>query len=105
LGREDISGKTILLHAEQGFGDTIQFCRYVPLVAAGGTRVVLQVQKPLQNLMRNLSGSVHVVASGEPLPEFDLHCPLGTLPLAFGTRLKSIPANVPYFAAPKIDVE
>src|SRR5487761_180434 len=76
------AGKTILLHAEQGFGDTLQFCRYVPLVAARGARVILEVQRPLQDVMRTLAGAAQVVFRGEALPAFDLHCPLLSLPLA-----------------------
>jgi tetratricopeptide (TPR) repeat protein len=75
LGADDIAGKTILLHAEQGFGDTIQFARYVPMVAARGARVILEVQRPLRRLMEGLAGATDIVAGGEPLPAFDLHCP------------------------------
>jgi tetratricopeptide (TPR) repeat protein len=96
---EAIAGKTILLHSEQGLGDTIQFCRYVPLVAARGARVVLEVQKPLRALMNGL-GAAQVIAKGDPLPEFDLHCPLLSLPLAFGTTMETIPSANAYLAAP-----
>jgi tetratricopeptide (TPR) repeat protein len=99
LGQEEIAGKTILLHAEQGFGDAIQFCRYVPLVVARGARVVLEVQKPLQELMNSLDGVAHIISTGDPLPDFDLQCPLLSLPLAFRTRLETIPSAVPYLRA------
>jgi Tfp pilus assembly protein PilF len=98
-GREPVAGKTILLHAEQGFGDTVQFIRYAPLLAQMGANVVCEVQSELQPLLSQLKG-VNVIASGEPLPAFDLHCPLFSLPLAFKTRLETIPATVPYLAAP-----
>jgi len=98
-GVEDLRGRTILLHAEQGVGDTIQFCRYATLVAARGARVVLEVPRVLMALMRSLPGVVTLVESGQPLPEFDLHCPLLSLPLAFDTRLETIPAPVAYLAA------
>ena len=101
LGAEDLVGKTILLHAEQGFGDTLQFCRYVPLVADLGARVVLEVPTELHELMRTLPCTVQLVSHGSPLPAFDLHCPLLSLPLAFGTRLETIPARVPYLSAPE----
>ena len=101
LGAEEIAGKTILLHAEQGFGDTLQFCRYVPLVAELGARVVLEVPKELHELMRTLPCTVHLVSHGSPLPAFDLHSPLLSLPLAFETRLETIPARVPYLSAPE----
>jgi Tfp pilus assembly protein PilF len=99
LGDVPVSGKTILLHAEQGFGDTIQFIRYAPLLAARGARVICEVQAELVPLLARLDG-IEVVAHGDGLPHFDLHCPLLSLPLAFGTRLESIPAPVPYLAAP-----
>lgn len=99
LGREDLAGKTILLHAEQGYGDTLQFCRYARLVADLGARVILQVQPPLRSLLTRLAGPVQVVAQGDPLPPFDVHCPLMSLPLAFGTELASIPAEIPYLSA------
>jgi tetratricopeptide (TPR) repeat protein len=101
LGSGELAGKTILLHAEQGFGDTLQFCRYVPLVAAHGARVILEVQRPLRELMRSLEGAVQVISRGEPPPAFDLHCPLLSLPLALRTRLDTIPARTPYLAAPE----
>jgi tetratricopeptide (TPR) repeat protein len=98
-GQDSIAGKTILLHAEQGFGDTIQFCRYVPLVAARGARVILEVQEPLRELMSSLAGTTQILATDSPPPEFDVQCPLLSLPLVFGTRLETIPAAVPYLRA------
>ena len=99
LGEGDIAGKTIFLHGEQGFGDAIQFCRYATLVAARGARVILEVRPPLVALMASLAGPSTVVAKGDPLPEFDLHCPLLSLPLAMGTKLETVPAQVPYLGA------
>jgi tetratricopeptide (TPR) repeat protein len=99
LGEDDLAGKTILLYAEQGFGDTLQFCRYVPMVAARGARVILEVQRPLLELMRGLPGATQVVTRGDVLPAFDTHCPLLSLPLAFGTRLETIPSAVRYLTA------
>ena len=96
---EPAAGRTLLIHAEQGFGDTIQFCRYVPLAKALGLRVILEVQKPLVRLLRGLEGAEHLLARGEPLPPFDLHCPTMSLPLAFGTTLDTIPCPpAPYLA-------
>src|SRR5262249_51634562 len=97
----DIAGKTILLHAEQGFGDTIQFCRYVPLVAGLGARTILEVQAPLAELMTTLACDVQIVCSGASLPDFDVHCPLLSLPLALGTRIDTIPFATPYLATPR----
>ena len=101
LGNEEIAGKTILLHAEQGFGDTLQFCRYVPMVSELGAQVILEVPTPLADLMRSLSGNLWIVAQGDSLQVFDLHCPLMSLPLAFETRLENIPRQVPYLSAPE----
>ena len=99
LGDEDLKGRTILLHAEQGFGDTLQFCRYVPMVAALGAHVVLEVQRALVPLMGSLAGHAMLIARGDVLPEFDAHCPLMSLPLAFGTQTFSIPWDKPYISA------
>jgi tetratricopeptide (TPR) repeat protein len=91
-GREAVADRTILIHAEQGFGDTIQFCRYVPLLAEKGARVVLEVQPALRRLLQGLPGAQTVLARGDPLPAFDLQCPTLSLPRAFATRLSTIPA-------------
>lgn len=104
LGQEadnngSLAGKTILLHAEQGFGDTLQFVRYVPLIAQRGANVVLETQPQLKFLMSRITGASLVVARGETLPPFDLHCPLMSLPHAMKTDLATIPAKVPYLTA------
>lgn len=98
-GRQRLAGRTILLHAEQGFGDTLQFCRYASLVAKRGARVLLEVQPALCRVMESLAGVSAVIPAGEALPAFDLHCPLMSLPLAFGTTLETIPAQLPYLWA------
>lgn len=100
LGNWDISGKTILLHGEQGLGDTIMFARYVPLVAQRGAKVILAVQRPLAALMATLKGASIVRGQGEPVPPFDGFCPLPTLPLVFRTSVETVPADVPYLSAP-----
>ncbi len=105
LGQEDLAGRTILLYAEQGFGDTIQFCRYVPMVKALGARVVLEAPAPLLPLLRTLAGVDELVAFGGALPSFDVQTPLMSLPLSFGTRLETIPATVPYLACDPVRVE
>jgi tetratricopeptide (TPR) repeat protein len=96
---ESLAGRRILLHAEQGLGDTIQFCRYVPLVAARGGLVTLEAPRPLLRLLSGLSGVTRLIAEGESIPAFDVHCSLMSLPLAFGTEEDTIPAQVPYLAA------
>jgi tetratricopeptide (TPR) repeat protein len=98
LGAEPVAGKTLLLHSEQGLGDTIQFCRYVPLLAARGARVILQVDGALKELLSGVEGVAQCIARGEALPGFDLHCPLMSLPLAFDTTLATIPSAVPYIS-------
>ncbi len=95
---EPIGDRVILLHAEQGFGDTLQFCRYVPLIAAGA-RTILEVQAPLVRLLSRLPGITGIVARGDNLPPFDLHCPLMSLPRAVGTTLDTIPTSTRYLDA------
>jgi hypothetical protein len=99
LGDFSIDGKTILLHAEQGLGDTLQFCRYAALVSKRGAKVVLEVQPELTQLLTTLDGVDQLVEEGGALPHFDCHCPLLSLPLAFGTNLTTIPARMPYLLA------
>ena len=100
LGDAAIDGKVILLHSEQGLGDTIQFCRYAPMVAARGARVILEVERSLRELMTTVAGVTQVISKGDALPDFDVHCPLLSLPLAFGTRLETIPSDIAYLRAP-----
>ncbi len=97
---EDLEGKTILLHAEQGFGDTIQFIRYLPMVVAKGGKVVLEIPGDLMPLVGQIDGVVAMASRGQALPPFDLHCPLLSLPLAFGTTLATVPAPIAYLRAP-----
>jgi tetratricopeptide (TPR) repeat protein len=101
LGSNELTGKVVLLHGERllGFGDMIQFCRYVPLVAERAARVILEAQPLLRELMNTLPGGAQVVSEGEPLPDFDMHCPVYSLPLAFKTRLETIPSATPYLCA------
>jgi tetratricopeptide (TPR) repeat protein len=100
VGSDKIKGKTVLLHAEQGFGDTIQFCRYVPFMVEQAAHVIVEVQSPLRELMSTLPGDAQIVSRGETLPDFDVHCPLLSLPLAFGTELATIPSATPYLRVP-----
>jgi hypothetical protein len=95
----DVSGRTVLLHAEQGFGDAIQFIRYAPLVAGRGARVVVQCPEELASLIGRVEGVEKVVADGGQLPDFDLQCPLLSLPRVFGTTLENIPVEIPYCTA------
>lgn len=95
-GEASIAGRTILLHAEQGYGDTLQFSRYAAMVADRAGRTILEVPQRLAELMRTLDDRVEVIARGGPLPPFDLHCPLLSLPRAFGTAPATIPASPAY---------
>jgi hypothetical protein len=94
-GESDLKGKTVLLYAEQGSGDTLQFVRYVATVVAAGARVILEVQAPLLNLIKNsFGGNVQVVSAQSVLPPFDFHCPLMSLPYACRRLVGSAPLNV-----------
>jgi tetratricopeptide (TPR) repeat protein len=97
------SGRTVLLHAEQGFGDTVQAVRYASLLARRGFRVLVEAPPPLKRLLPGAHGVEIVVARGEPLPDFDYHLPMMSLPLAFGTTLETIPSAAPYiFPDPRL---
>lgn len=99
---QNLQGKTILLHAEQGLGDTLQFCRYISLIKARGAIVLFEVQNALLGVLTGLKGVDVLLAQGEDLPHFDYHCPLLSLPAVFATDLNSIPVFVPYvFAQPQ----
>lgn len=99
LGEYPLAGKSIIVHAEQGLGDTIQFARYVPLLAETGAKVVVEVPETLKAVMASLGGASAIVGPDETPPHYDLHCPLGSLPLAFKTNLTTVPAQIPYLAA------
>jgi tetratricopeptide (TPR) repeat protein len=100
-GDADIAGKTILIAEDEGLGDTIQFARYVPMLAARGARVILVVRDALHPLLSGLSGLSQCLPASAGAPaQFDLHCPICSLPHAFGTRLETIPSVVPYLPAP-----
>lgn len=101
----DLTGRTILLHTEGGFGDALQFIRYAPMVAERGGQVVLECQPELKSLLQTVPGLTQVVVRGEPLPPFDVHAPLQSLPLVFGTTLDDIPVRVPYLAVDPALVE
>ena len=103
LGNIDLAGKSILIHCEQGLGDSIQFCRYCALVKKTGARVILEVQSPLAGLMSQLTGVDELIEMGQALPSFDYHSPMLSLPLAFNTNIQSIPAPHAYLSseAPK----
>jgi tetratricopeptide (TPR) repeat protein len=98
-GKESLHRKTILVYEEQGFGDTIQFCRYVPLLLDRGARVILQVRKSLVRLMESLDGAPTILTAGNDVPHFDWQISTMSLPEAFGTVLENIPSQTPYLHA------
>lgn len=99
LGDQPIAGKTILIYPEQGMGDFMHFCRYVSLLEADAAKVILEVPSALISVISTLKGNFTLVEQGKPLPDFDLHCPIMSLPLAFKTSLATIPAEIPYLYA------
>jgi len=96
---EPLASKTLLIHAEQGLGDTIQMLRYAPLAADLGARVIFECQPELASLARFVNGIATVVPRGNPLPHFDFEIPAMSLPLAFQTALETIPKKIPYLRA------
>ena len=102
LGEEDLDGKAILIAADEGFGDTIQFVRYVPTLVERGARIILVVQDALYRLLSDLPGVSHCLPKSDlkTLPSFEFHCPISSLPLAFATRLDTIPSTTPYLPSP-----
>jgi len=104
LGNDSIAGKTILVVNDEGFGDLIQFARYIPMLAALGARVILLVEDPAVSLLSGMAGVAEVLPkSAGSLPDFDLYCPVCSLPLAFDTRLETIPASLPYLPSPDVE--
>ena len=105
LGDEDLTGKTILIHSEQGLGDSIQFCRYIKFFEKMECRVLLEIEKPLMSLMQSLLPREYIFEKRGNLPEFDFHCPLMSLPHAFSASLRNIPFSSPYFSSKGKQVE
>jgi hypothetical protein len=99
LGSEAVSGRRILIHWEQGLGDTVQFCRYVRLLEEAGAKVLFAPQQRLRRLMGSLSPTIELVDENDSTLAFDFHCPLLSLPLAFKTELTSVPGRTPYLGA------
>ena len=102
-GKEDITGKTLFIEAEQGLGDAIQFSRYVPWVADWGARVILTARPGQMRLLQSLDPRIEIVPASSPPTEFDYHAALVSLPMAFGATPANIPAHTPYFRADEGD--
>ncbi len=98
-GQGELVGRTLLVHHEQGLGDSLQFCRFVPRLAAAGARVLLQVPRPLHRLFERLEGVAEVIDRDAPAPPHDWHCPMMSLPGCFETDLSWIASSVPYLKA------
>jgi tetratricopeptide (TPR) repeat protein len=98
-GNESIKNKTILIHSEQGFGDTIQFCRYINKVSELGAKVLLTVEEPLVELLSTIKGVERIyVKDAEPIPAYEYHCSILSLPYVFRTSIDSIPSGIPYLS-------
>ena len=97
-GETDLRGQRLLVHLEQGLGDMVQFCRYIPILVDKGIEVILQVQTPLLPLIASLESDVTLVSQDDPLPDFDAYCPLMSLPYALGTTLETIPSSDSYLS-------
>jgi hypothetical protein len=97
--KQSLQNKTILLRSEQGLGDTIQFCRYVSVLSEMGAKVILEVQPPLLNLLKNVEGLSQIISLGQPVPAFDYYCNLMSLPFLMETSIDSIPNKMPYLFA------
>ncbi len=99
-GAEPIAGRTLLVYADQGLGDTLQFARYLPVLESLGAHVIFEVQPPLEELLRTLPMKGALLVRGQPRPPADLAIPLASVPLALGTEIETIPGGVPYLHAP-----
>ena len=104
-GQEQIAGKKLFIYSEQGLGDVIQFCRYLPKVQSLGADVIFEVPPSLVSFISSLDCRMNIVAKGAALPEFDAYCPVMSLPMAFKTTVDTIPAEVPYLFSDEITVE
>ncbi len=98
-GESNIAGRTLFIHPELYLGDMVQFCRYAAVAAERGGKVVLAVQRSLRGLLTTLHPDVTLIDVADTPPRFDMHCPLLSLPLAFGTTIETVPAPVPYLRA------
>lgn len=96
----DLAGRTLLIHGEQGFGDQIQFARYVPLAASRAGAMIFECAPALARLFTSLAPGIRILLKGAPLPPFDVQAPLLSLPRIFGTTLETVPASIPYLTPP-----
>lgn len=99
LGEASLEGKTVFIFNEQGYGDSIQFCRYATLAKKAGAKVIYEVEDALLPLLATLDGVDRLIKVGEQLPKFDYYCPAMSLPIGFGTDINSVPSSIPYLRA------
>jgi len=104
LGETSLAGKSIFVYVEQGLGDTLQFARYIPLLAQAGAKIFFEVQAPHLKLMKSLADNAELSAQGDKVPKTDYQVPLLSLPLAFGTELDSVPCEIPYIKPEPSDI-
>lgn len=102
---EDLSGKTLFLYPEQGFGDSLQMARFVPLLARRGAKIILEAQPALLGLMHSLQGTAQIITKGDAPPDFDFYCAMMDIPGALGVTLETIPADIPYLFAEESQIE
>jgi hypothetical protein len=105
LGKESLQNKTLLVEAEQGFGDIIQFCRYIPMLENIEAKVILETPKALASIIKTIPSNFLILEKGQSLPHFDYHIPIMSLPHAFNTTAHNIPASIPYLFSDKIKRE
>ncbi len=97
-GQHSIAGQRLFIHSEQGFGDVVQFCRYLPLASLLGAEIIFEVPTPLVPLLSTLRCNMTLIAQGAPRPDFDAYCPVMSLPFVFKTTTETIPARTPYLS-------
>jgi len=98
-GKEPLGDRTLFVYAEHGYGDILQYCRYLPKLEAMGARVLFEAPRALLFLLETLPGKITFIEKGNPIPSFDFYCPMMSLPGAFQTTLESIPMDIPYLRA------
>jgi hypothetical protein len=101
---ESLNGAKILIHTEQGYGDFLQFARYIPMVIERGGKVILETPLRLVRLLNSIPGIHHIATTGDQVHEFDWQCPLMSLPLAFGTTIDTVPSIASYLSVPEEEI-
>ena len=105
LGKESLQNKILLVEAEQGLGDIIQFCRYIPMLENIGAKVILEIPRTLTSIIKTMPSNLLILEKRQSLPHFDYHIPIMSLPHAFNTNTQNIPASIPYLFSDKVKRE